>query len=296
MELHQLRYFCAVAEGGNFSRAAERSHVSQPSLSQQIGKLEAELGVRLFDRLRAGARLTAAGRALLPRARAALAELEAARGEVAERSATLRGPLAVGVIPTIAPYLLPAPLRAFTRRYPEARLSVVEEITPLLLDRLRAGSLDLAVVALPLPGRGREFAVAPLLEESACAVLPARHRLAARARLNLRELRPEPFLLLRDGHCFRDTAVEACRRARWQPQVVFESGQFRSILSMVGAGLGVSLVPAMAVEPHPGCCFVPLADNAGRRIVAAASLRGRHLPRLAQAFVEELRKAAAPVS
>jgi len=91
-------------------------------------------------------------------------------------------------------------------------------------------------------------------------------------------------------------APAACRRARWQPQVVFESGQFRSILSMVGAGLGVSLVPAMAVEPHPGCRFVPVAENAGRRTVAAASLRGRQLPRLAQAFVEELRKAAAPVS
>src|SRR5271169_1179549 len=157
MELQQLRYFCAIAETGNFSRAAQQTHVSQPSLSQQIRKLEDELGARLFDRLGRSVRLTELGQAFLPRARAVLRDLEAARGEVAERKTAIEGPLCVGVIPTIAPYFLPPLLAAFSRKYPRARVTVVEEITPLLLEKLRAGSVDVAIVALPLNVRGHEF-------------------------------------------------------------------------------------------------------------------------------------------
>src|SRR5260370_17172981 len=150
MELHQLRYFCAVAETGSFSRAAEQTHVSQPSLSQQIRKLEDELGARLFDRLGRAVRLTELGRTFLPRARSVLRELEAARSDVVERKTSISGPLSVGVIPTVAPYLLPPILAAFTRKYPLARVSVVEEITPRLLERLRAETLDLPAPPLPL--------------------------------------------------------------------------------------------------------------------------------------------------
>src|SRR5215471_13215021 len=142
MELHQLRYFCAVAETGSFSRAAEQSHVSQPSLSQQILKLEDELGARLFDRLGRSIRLTELGKTFLPRARAVLRELEAARGDVVERKDSVTGPVTVGAIPTVAPYLLPRVLTSFSRKFPQARLTVIEEITPVLLDRLRAGTVD----------------------------------------------------------------------------------------------------------------------------------------------------------
>src|SRR6266478_9386912 len=132
MELHQLRYFCAVAETGSFSRAAEQSHVSQPALSQQIMKLEGELGARLFDRLGRSVRLTDVGKTFLPRARAVLHELEAARGDVVERKDSIGGPVSVGVIPTVAPYFLPAKLTTFSRKFPQALLSVMEEITPAL--------------------------------------------------------------------------------------------------------------------------------------------------------------------
>jgi len=142
MELHQLRYFCAVADTGSFSRAAEHSHVAQPSLSQQILKLEDELGARLFDRLGRSVRLTDVGKAFLPRARAVLRELAAAKGDVVERKGSVAGSLTVGVIPTIAPYYLPPKLSSFTRQFPQARVTVVEEITPVLLDRLRASAVD----------------------------------------------------------------------------------------------------------------------------------------------------------
>src|SRR5712692_4052675 len=290
MELHQLRYFCAVAETGSFSRAAEQSHVSQPSLSQQIIKLEEELGARLFDRLGRSVRLTELGKTFLPRARAVLRELEAAKGDVVERKDFVGGPVTVGVIPTVGPYFLPRVLTSFSRKFPQVRITVVEEITPVLLDRLRSGAIDVAILALPI--RGHEFDAFPLLTERLFAALPKKHKLTSRRSLSLKDLRAEPFLLLRDGHCFRDTAVAACDRARLHPQIVFESGQFSSLLSMVGAGMGVSIVPEMAVEKKSGCRFVRIADAEASRTIGAVVLRGRSLTRLQRAFLAHLRSSA----
>lgn len=289
MELHQLRYFCAVAETGSFSRAAEQSHISQPSLSQQILKLEDELGARLFDRLGRSVRLTDVGKTFLPRARSVLRELEAARGDVVEQKDSLGGSISVGVIPTVAPYFLPPLLTSFSRKFPQVRLTVVEEITPILLDRLRAGTIDVAILALPI--RGHEFETFPLLTERLVAALPKKHKLATRRTLSLKDLRAEPFLLLRDGHCFRDTAVAACDRARLHPQIIFESGQFSSLLSMVGAGMGVSIVPEMAIDKTSGCRYVRIADSGAVRTIGAAVLRGRSLTRAHQGFLSHLRAA-----
>lgn len=288
MELHQLRYFCAIADTGSFSRAAQLAHVSQPSLSQQIGKLEDELGARLFDRLGRSVRLTELGRAFLPRARAVLQDLEAARSDVVERKTSIAGTVCVGVIPTIGPYFLPQVLASFSRKFPQAHVTVVEEITPLLLERLRTGSMDVAIVALPLQVRGHEFESFPLTAEKLYAVLPKQHALAKRRTVSLGDLRDDPFLLLRDGHCFRETTVAACKRARLQPKIIFESGQFSSILSMVSAGLGVSIIPAMALEKRRGCRFVPLGDERAARTIGAVTLNGRSLSRAHEAFLAHL--------
>ncbi len=288
MELHQLRYFCAVAETGSFSRAAEHSHVSQPSLSQQILKLEAELGARLFDRLGRSVRLTEVGKAFLPRALSVLRELEAARGDVVESKESVSGQVAVGVIPTVAPYFLPPVLAAFAKLFPKSTVTVVEEITPVLLQRLRAGSIDIAILALPV--RGHEFEALPLITEPLFAALPRNHRLSRNKTVALRELRKEPFLLLRDGHCFRENAIAACDRARVSPQVVFESGQFSSLLGLVGAGVGVSLVPAMAVDRRSQVRFVRISDPTATRTIGALTLRGRSLSRAHHAFLSSLRQ------
>jgi LysR family transcriptional regulator, hydrogen peroxide-inducible genes activator len=290
MEIHQLRYFCAVAETGSFSRAAEQSHISQPSLSQQILKLEDELGARLFDRLGRSVRLTDLGKTFLPRARSVLRELEAARGDVVEQKTSISGSIFVGVIPTVAPYLLPPLLTSFARKCPQVQVTIIEEITPVLLDRLRAGTLDAAILALPL--RGHEFESFPLLTEPLFAVLPKKHKLAARRSVLLRDLRAEPFLLLRDGHCFRDTAVAACDRARVHPHVVFESGQFSSLLSMVGSGMGISIVPEMAIEKKLRCRYVRIADQQASRTIGVVVLRGRSLSRAHLSFAEHLHAAS----
>jgi len=286
MELHQLRYFCAVADTRSFSRAALQCHVSQPSLSQQILKLENELGARLFDRLGRTIRLTGSGETFLPRARAVLRELEAARGEVDVQKESVSGTVTIGVIPTVAPYLLPPHLAQFSREYPKAQLAVVEEITPILLERLRAATIDLAVLALPI--RGHEFESFPMLTEPLFAAVPKKHHLARRNTLSLKDLRSDPFLLLRDGHCFRDTSVAACDRARLHPRIVFESGQFTSLLSMVGAGMGVSIVPEMAIDKKSRCAYVRLSDEHAVRTIGAVRLRGRSFSRAQAALLARL--------
>lgn len=286
MEVHQLRYFCAVAETGSFTRAAEREQVAQPSLSQQIMKLEEELGVRLFDRLGRSVRLTDLGQIFLPRARSILLELRSAKEEVAEKQSSVAGVVCVGVIPTIAPYYLPARVAEFLHKYPRAAITVVEDVTVRLVDRLRAGLIDLAVMALP--ARGQDLECWELRTERLFAILPKNHPLAKKRTVHLKELRQDPFLLLREDHCFRETAIEVCKQARVVPQIVFESGQFSSILAMVGAGLGISIVPEMALEHRPDCCSVLISDERASRTIGVATLKGRFLSRVQRALLAQL--------
>jgi LysR family hydrogen peroxide-inducible transcriptional activator len=235
-------------------------------------------------------RLTELGKTFLPRARAVLHELEAARGDVVEQKDSIAGPVAIGAIPTVAPYLLPRVLTSFSRKFPQVHLTVIEEITPVLLDRLRAGTVDVAVLALPI--RGHEFETFSLLTEPLFAVLPQKHKLAQRRSISLKDVRKEPFLLLRDGHCFRENAVAACDRARVHPQVVFESGQFSSLLGLVGAGMGVSLIPQMAMDKKSNCSYVPISDPEATRTIGAVVLRGRSLTRANLSFLSLLRQLA----
>ena len=284
MEVQQLRYVCAIAETGSFSRAAERCQVAQPSLSQQVSKLEDELGTRLFDRLARSVRLTDAGRTFLPHARTILHETELARSQVEGGRRDARGTVAVGVIPTIAPYYLPQRVTEFTRKFPEATLRVVEETTPVLLDSLRTLALDIAILSLPLPHR--EFETVPLMTERLYAALPPNHPRAGAGNIALRDLRDERFVMLRDSHCFREISLAACRRAHLDPRIAFESNQISSLLGMVAAGVGVSLVPEMAIDTDAGCRYIRISDAKAVRTIAAARLRGRSFSRVQEAFVD----------
>ena len=271
MEVHQLRYFCAAARQGTFTRASEAEHVAQPSLSQQILKLEAELGARLFDRMPRSAQLTVFGKAFLPKAERILRELEDAKTEMLEMTGEEKGDLVLGIIPTIAAYLLPRILTGFSRQHPSINIQVTEETTSVLLERLHQGSMDMAIVALPISGA--ELLSTVLFEERFFAALPENHHRARQKSVRLADLKGEPFLLLKEGHCFRDNLIAACRESRTRPSVAFESGQFSTILAMVSAGMGVSAVPAMAVQPVPGCRFIPLAGKRSLRRIGIVKLR-----------------------
>jgi LysR family transcriptional regulator, hydrogen peroxide-inducible genes activator len=288
LEIHQLRYFCAVARTGNFTRAAEQEHVAQPSLSQQILKLEDELGAKLFDRLGRTAPLTRFGEIFLRRAQGILRELGEARSEIQDMAGVETGHVVLGAIATIAPYCLPGALGSFSRKYPTIRLNVLEDITPVLLTRLHEGSIDLALVALPVPGQ--ELVSDQIFSERLRIVVPDSHPLAARKRATLDQIEGEPFLLLKEGHCFRQTTISACRRAKVNPNVVFESGQFATILGMVAAGMGVSVVPEMAVEPRKGCSFVPIADDRAFRRIGLVRLKSHFQTRAEVALMKHFQQ------
>ncbi|HEY4949417.1 MAG TPA: LysR substrate-binding domain-containing protein [Candidatus Acidoferrales bacterium] len=294
MEFHQLRYVCAIADTGNFSRAAERCQVAQPSLSQQVLKLEEELGTKLFDRLGRSIRLTEAGRAFIPRARTILEQMETARSSAADQNTDFRGSVAVGVIPTVAPYLIPSYAARFAKKYPDAKLRIVEETTSVLVEGLRDLSLDVAILALPL--RHKELELFPIRTEPLFAALSTDHPRASAKALALKDLRGESFVMLRDGHCFRDLSIDTCTRARITPHIVFESGQFSSLLGMVAAGVGVSLVPEMAIDRNIACRYVRLSDIQATRTIVTAVLRGRSFNPVQQAFLSGVRGKATPAA
>lgn len=287
MELHQLRYFCAVARTRSFTRAAVEEGVAQPSLSQQIVKLERTLGAKLFDRLSRSVQLTEYGRTLLPQAQAILREVNEARSTLESLRRGVAGNLSVGCIPTITPYFLAPRLSGFAGRFPDVQLRLMEETTAKLVELLQAGTLDLAVVGLPVKSPG--MLCAELFREPIWVAVGKAHRLAAHPHVKLSELRGEKMLLLKEGHCFRDEALRICSRARMPFHPMFETDQFSSIFPMVAAGLGITLAPKMAAATAGDCRLLPLEREAFRR-VGYIRVR-RHVRGAAQiAFVKWLRE------
>lgn len=287
MELHQLRYFLAVARTRNFSRAAEQCHVSQPSLSQQIMKLEGELEERLFERTKRSVSLTPTGELFRQHAERVVEALEAAKDSVREVRGRVRGRVALGVLPTVAPYYLPERLRRFSSRYADVEVVVHEDTTTQLAQAVLAKEIDLALVSLPVDRSGlaaEEFFYEPLL-----VALPAKHPLAKRsAPLALDELEGDDFILMKEEHCLAGQALQFCRLNGFAPHVSFRSAQIETVLAFVAAGWGVSVVPAMArSQPRAGVVYRPVAG--GRRSIGIIYGETRPLSKAAQALVEFLR-------
>src|SRR5262245_14691238 len=269
MELHQLRYFVAVAEIGSFTRAAERCGVAQPSLSQQIHTLEEQLDQRLFDRLGRQVRLTEAGEELLGRAQAILAAVDEAERALRDGGAPGKGRLSVGAIPTVAPYLLPPVVSSFLRRYPEVELQIREDFTDRLVAALLSGELDVAVMALPLADTRLVSEV--LLKEPLLLTLPRDHRLAEKDKVRLDELRHERFILLSEMHCLGEQVASFCRQRDFVPQVACRTAQLSTIQRLISLGMGVSLLPALArdVDRDSSRIYRELAGHAPSRTLAA---------------------------
>jgi len=246
MEMQQLRYVVAVARTGNFSRAAEQCHVSQPSLSQQILKLEDELGERLFDRMKREVKLTPQGEAFLRRAIHILHEVDAAKREAAEAKDLLRGTITIGVLPTIAPYLLPEIMAEFTEKYPGVEIVVQEDTTARLLKHTLAYEIDFALVSQPI--NDERLAVRVLFAEELLLALPPGHQLTQKSKISVGDLAGERLIVMKEGHCLGDQVLNFCERRDWQPQISFRSAQLETIQALVSAGLGLSLIPAMAAR------------------------------------------------
>ena len=292
MELHQLRYFVATAHAGNFSRAAEQCCVSQPSLSQAIQKLERGLGQRLFDRLGRKALLTDAGRLLLERASAILAAVDDACQRVKDFDQLADGTLAVGAIPTVAPYLLPDALKGFLRLCPKVELTVHEDLTRHLLEAVAAGELDLAIVALPI--HDERLTVEVLFSESLLLALPPKHRLLTRRRITMEDVMDERFILLDEMHCLGEQILSICKSSGCH-RIACRSTQLSTVQQLIGMGQGVSLLPAMSMRTERGARLVyrELDSRPFSRTIAADWHRHRYRSIAAESFLTQLNELAA---
>ncbi|MCX6593890.1 MAG: LysR family transcriptional regulator [Acidobacteria bacterium] len=276
MELHQIRYFLAVVKAGSFVAAAEQEGVAQPSLSQQIKKLESSLGVPLFDRLGRSVKLTAYGQAFMPEAEAVLRQLRRARRAIDALLPEDCGSLTVGVIPTVLPYAIAAPLAAFRAANPAVTVTLRELTTDVLVNSLRNGEVDVAVLALPI--RHPEVVCSELYREPLMVALASHHPLAAAPELELSRLQSEPMLLLREGHCLRQDVLSACSQARARFENLQESDNLVSIFAMVAHGFGISLVPERTAQHAAGCTLVPIKPRHFRRIGYAQAAGHAALP------------------
>lgn len=286
MELHQLRYVVAIARTGNFSRAAEQCHVSQPSLSQQVQKLEDELGERLFDRLKRQARLTPAGERFLQRAARILDEVDAAQREALQMRALEHGTLSIGVLPTIAPYVLAPVVTKFRDKFPGVKLVIHEDTTARLMQIVAACEADFAIVSLPIDDT--RFATRELFTEELLLALPPHHRLTRQRRITSEDLEAETFILMKEGHCLGDQVLRFCNQRDFQPQISCRSAQIETLQALVLAGAGISFVPKMAcrdkAEPDAPI-YRSLAAPAPRRAIVAMWMHQRPPGRAAEEFL-----------
>ncbi|WP_274650533.1 LysR family transcriptional regulator [Paenibacillus humicola] len=291
MEFRQLQYVIQIAAEKNFSRAAEKLHIAQPSLSQQLSKLEKEIGVLLFRRTTNSVELTHAGSVFVEKAQTILDSVEQLKQELDDLAHMRKGRLVVGSLPITGSHVLPLVLPVFGQRYPEIEVVLMEDSSSRLEQLTASGQTDLCLLSLPL--QEPTLTWQPLIEEEICLALPPGHALAERGLpVPIAELSSEPFVILKKGQGFRQIVLELCGKSGFEPRIVFESGNIETVQSLVAAGMGIAFVPKMVTRAkwtELAPVYVPLAESPSRTLVAA-SRKGRYLSKAAEAFIDTMRE------
>ncbi|MEE4191698.1 MAG: hydrogen peroxide-inducible genes activator [Halieaceae bacterium] len=246
--LKQLKYLCAVAEHGHFGNAAKACHVSQSTLSAGILELEEALGASLVERNNRQVILTGLGSDVVQRAQSILLDVEDLMALCDASSAPFSGKMRLGVIPTIAPYILPSLLKRLRKEHPDFQLYIREDLSGHLVDSLQHGELDVLLLALPYPAEKVE--TMHLFDDPFVFACPRGHQLAREGELSTSELKSQELLLLEDGHCLRDHALEACRLKEAEIDIPYQATSLNTIVQMVANGIGVTLLPEMALGSH----------------------------------------------
>lgn len=287
VQIGQLRCFLAVAEERHFTRAARAIGIAQPSVSVQVRRLEGELGTPLFHRSKGNIALTPAGETLIPFARRILADVDAAAAELRDVESLARGRLAVGATPSLAVTLLPAVLARFHQAHPGIDLALHEAGSVDLVSALEEGSVDIALVILPV--RHDILETQPLLREQLVLAVSPSHPLARRRQIRVSDLREVPLVMFREGYDLRSSTEAACRAAGFAPTFALEGGEMDGVLSLAAAGLGAAIVPSIVVDPAGPLRAVRIAEPALTRTIGLAHRRERRLSRAAQELVETAR-------
>jgi LysR family transcriptional regulator, transcription activator of glutamate synthase operon len=284
MDVAQLRYLVALADELHFTRAAAREHIAQPALSQQIRRLEDEVGLALVERTTRRVSITEAGELLVARARRILAELEAARSELQAVRGVQSGRVLVGALHTMGPVDLALVLAEFHQRHPAVELTVREQSSEELAEMLRVDELDLAFLSVTERVESHGLGLYQLVSEELVVILPPEHPLRRRQRVRMAELAGEEFISFREGARLRELLVSAARSAGFEPEVKLESNEARRIRRLVSRGLGVAILPQSdAVDPGAEVVVAALTEPALRRDITLAWREGRrHSPAAAE--------------
>ena len=291
MELRQLRYLVALAEEGNFTRAAASSHIAQPAMSQQIRKLEGELGLALVERTTRRVSLTDAGELLVVRARRIMAELEAASTELEALRGMYTGHLTLGAMHTMGPIDLSLAIAMFSARHPGVQLTVREQSSEEMAEMLRVDELDLAFLSVTERVESRGLGLHQLVSEELVALLPPGHRLARRRHVRMVELADEAFISFRTGARLRELLVSAGREAGFEPRVILESNESQRVRRLVSRGLGVAILPRSDAEgPGADVAVVKLVEPQLQRDITLAWREGRRHAPAAATFLELARE------
>lgn len=293
MELRQLSYVIQIAKEKNFSRAAEKLHIAQPSLSQQLSKLEQELNVLLFRRTTNSVELTEAGVTFVAKAQHILDAVEQLKQEMDDMAQLKKGKLVVGTLPITGAHILPLVLPRFGELYPQIEVNLVEETTAKLEQLTTNGGTDISLLTLPLIDDS--LACEPYMEEEIFLAVPPTHRFARLKEIELEQLVDEPFIALKRGQGFRQITFDLCSQAGFVPQVVFESSNIETIQSLVGGNMGIAFVPKMLIRPQAteyAPVYIRIKTRPSRTLVIA-SRKDRYLSKASRAFIDTLKQTIA---
>jgi LysR family transcriptional activator of glutamate synthase operon len=291
MEIRQLRYLVALAEERHFTRAAAREHIAQPALSQQLRRLEQEVGLALVERTTRRVAMTDAGEVLLVRARRILAEVEAAQDELQALSGIQTGHILLGAIHTMGPIDLSVPIGIFNHAHPGVEITVRDQSSEELAEMLRVDELDLAFLSVTERIESHGLGLLQLVSEELVTIVPTGHRLGARRRVRMAELAGERFVSYREGARLRELLVAAGHQAGFEPEVVLESNESHLIRRLVARGLGVAILPRSAAEgPGAEVAIATLIEPALTRDITLAWREGRRHPPAASAFLGLVRE------
>ena len=295
MDLRQLRYLVALAEEGNFTRAAASAHIAQPAMSQQIRRLEDELGLALVERTTRRVSLTEAGGLLVVRARRIMAELEAATSELQALRGMYTGHVTIGTMHTMGPVDLSLALALFSDRHPNVRFTVHEQSSEEMAEMLRVDELDLAFLSVTERAESHGLGLYQLVSEELVVLLPRQHRLGKRRQVRIAELAGEPFISFRAGARLRELLMSAARDAGFEPRVTLESNDSQRIRRLVSRGLGVAILPRSDAEgPGADVVVARLVEPSLSRDITLAWREGRRHPPAAAEFLELSRETYGP--
>ena len=282
MHLHQLKYFVSIVETGSVTKAAERCFISQPSISQQLSKLEDTIGKKLFSRVKGKLILTDAGQVMYEQARKIMTDVEEAKRRVSDVDDASGGTVAIGILPTLAPFILPSTLMALSKKYPEAMVTVREEVSGAIVDAAGRGELDILIEVLPFDET--YLNIEPLFSDEFYVAVHQDSPLAKLDVIPIDALDGRPFILLEDIHCLARQIEQYCFNERFTPKVLFQASQLATVVHLVQLQYGISILPSICINEY-AIRYIKLKGETPKREVVLATAKDRYISAAAKYFV-----------